>query len=342
MPAVTSVECSAAQPGPKKKEQACRRLSWGMTMSRQVQISLAPHLTEQFISEIEPIKGVTGISLHKGVSIKPKGDVITVELTNPALLELMRRLEARGLGKSADSSIVTSELLSSVSSPDAKELTREPSDAIWEEMESSLLKESNTNLNTLFLMFAAGFIAAVGVSTNTLHVVIGAMLIAPGFEPFTRIALGLVTGSQASRRGAHDVVRLYLALAVGAALATLMFLVMGQTPLSSAPGYLGHGELLSYWTSLTIPSTLVTAISAIAGAILVATNRSVLTAGVMTGLALVPAMTITVMAMIVGDWSACGLAATRWLIDSSLVLLLSMLVFVWKRRSVQGRPKMLL
>lgn len=311
-------------------------------MARQVQISLAPHLTDEFISEIEPIKGVTGISLHKGVSIKPKGDMITVELTNPALLELMRRLEARGLGKSADSSIVTSQLLSSVSSPDARELTREPSDATWEEMESSLLKESNANRNTLFLMFAAGVIAAIGVSTNTLHVVIGAMLIAPGFEPITRIALGVVTSSQARQRGASDLLRLYLALMLGAALTTLMLLAMGKAPLSSEPGYLGSGALLNYWTSLTILSTVVTSMSAIAGAILVATNRSVLTAGVMTGLALVPAMTITVMALIVGDWTASGQAALRWLIDCVLVLLFSILVFLWKRRSVQGRPNMLL
>lgn len=311
-------------------------------MSRQVQISLAPHLTDQFISEIEPIEGVTGISLHKGASIKPKGDVITVELTNPALLDLMQRLEARGLGKSADSSIVTSELLSSVSSPEARQLTREPSDATWEEMESSLLKESNTNLNTLFLMFAAGVIAAMGVSTNTLHVVIGAMLIAPGFEPITRIALGLVTGSQASHRGAHDLLRLYMALVLGAFLATLLLLAMDKPPLSSEPSYLGHGALLTYWTSVSIPSTVVTALSAIAGAILVATNRSVLTAGVMTGLALVPAMTVTVMATMVGDWEAAGSAALRWLIDCVLVLGLSVLVFFWKRRSVQGRPKMLL
>jgi hypothetical protein len=311
-------------------------------MSRHVQISLAAHLTEQFIREIEPIEGVTGIGLHKGVSIRPKGDMITVELTNPALLELMRRLEARGLGKSADSSIVTGQLLSSVSSPDARQLTREPSDATWEEMESSLLKESNTNRNTLFLMFAAGVMAAIGVSTNTLHVVIGAMLIAPGFEPITRIGLGLVTGSQASKRGAHDLLRLYLALMLGAAVTTLMFLAAGKPPLSSEPGYLGDSALLSYWTSLTLTSTVVTAMSAIAGAILVATNRSVLTAGVMTGLALIPAMTIAVMALIVGEWAVCGLAIVRWLIDCLLVLLLSVLVFVWKRHSVQGRPNMLL
>ncbi len=311
-------------------------------MSRHVQISLAAHLTEQFIREIEPIEGVTGIGLHKGVSIRPKGDIITVELTNPALLELMRRLEARGLGKSADSSIVTGQLLSSVSSPDARQLTREPSDATWEEMESSLLKESNTNRNTLFLMFAAGVMAAIGVSTNTLHMVIGAMLIAPGFEPITRIGLGLVTGSQASKRGAHDLLRLYLALMLGAAVTTLMFLAAGQPPLSSGPGYLGDSALLTYWTSLTLTSTVVTAMSAIAGAILVATNRSVLTAGVMTGLALIPAMTIAVMALIVGEWAVCGLAIVRWLIDCLLVLLLSVLVFVWKRHSVQGRPNMLL
>jgi hypothetical protein len=124
-------------------------------MSKHVEISVVPHLTEQFLSEIEGIESVTGISLHKGASLKPRGDVIAVNLTNPALLKLMQQLEARGLGKSADSSITTSHLLTSISSPDARQLIREPSDAAWEEMESSLLKESNTSLNTLSLMFAA-------------------------------------------------------------------------------------------------------------------------------------------------------------------------------------------
>jgi len=40
------------------------------------------------------------------------------------------------------------------------------------------------------------------------------------------------------------------------------------------------GDLVSYWTGITVPSLLVTLVAGVAGGVLVATNRAVLTAGV--------------------------------------------------------------
>ncbi|WP_462384106.1 DUF389 domain-containing protein [Pseudomonas sp. Marseille-QA0892] len=267
---------------------------------------------------------------------------MSVDLTNPAQLRLMERLEAHALGESDESSISSTETLSSISWPSAGLLAREASEATWEEMESSLLKESNTTPNTLILMFCAGVIATIGISTNALHVVAGAMLIAPGFEPISRIGLGIVAKSKAWQRGLQDLLWLYLALIAGAVSATLMFWSMGGHPLNSEPNYLGYGQLLQYWTSLSLTSSIVSILSGIAGAVLIATNRSVLTAGVMMGLALVPAMTITAVALINGDLAASGQAFLRWLIDLGAVLVCSVMVFAWKRRFVQRRSRMLL
>lgn len=168
------------------------------------------------------------------------------------------------------------------------------------------------------------------------------MLIAPGFEPISRIGLGIVAKSKAWQRGLQDLVCLYLVLIAGALTATLLFWAMGVDPLSSRPSYLGNGQLLQYWTSLSLTSTIVSVMAGIAGAVLIATNRSVLTAGVMTGLALVPAMTIAAVALVNGDFTASGDALLRWLIDLCAVLVFSIVVFAWKRRFVQRRSRMLL
>lgn len=311
-------------------------------MSRTVRITLPPRLTDTIVRELHGIDGVTGIRVERGVSIKPQGDVVSVDLTNPAQLHLMQTLAVYELGESDESSISSTEMLSSISWPSAGLLAREASEATWEEMESSLLKESNTTPNTIILMFCAGVIATIGISTNALHVVIGAMLIAPGFEPISRIGLGIVAKSKAWRRGLTDLIFLYATLIAGAVTATLMFWAMGDNPLDSRPSYLGDGQLLSYWTSLSLTSTIVSILAGVAGAVLIATNRSVLTAGVMTGLALVPAMTITAVALINGDLAASGNALLRWLIDLSAVLVFSVVVFAWKRRFVQRRSRMLL
>lgn len=70
----------------------------------------------------------------------------------------------------------------------------------------------------LGVMATAGFLAGLGLVSGTLHLVIGAMVIAPGFEPFSRLALGLIEGSRAWQRGLLDIAKGYAALAAGAAL----------------------------------------------------------------------------------------------------------------------------
>lgn len=78
-----------------------------------------------------------------------------------------------------------------------------------------------------------------------------------------------------------------------------------------------------------------------AGALVVATNRSVLTIGVMIALSLVPTAAITGMALVTGDWALSGRGLLRWLIEVGSVALFSTLVFIWKRVQVQQRKMML-
>jgi hypothetical protein len=184
-------------------------------MPRSVQISVPSEKTDDVIREMMKVQGLTGLRLQRGISLMPPGDSISVEITSRSLQDLMRLLDRMGIGQSIGS-VVTSHPLGIVSSPHASILATDTSEAIWEEVELTIGRESNMTLNGLLLMIAAGCVTVIGISTGALHLVIGAMVIAPGFEPISRIALGLAAGGQGWRRGAIDTAKAYTALILAA------------------------------------------------------------------------------------------------------------------------------
>ncbi|MFO7663936.1 MAG: DUF389 domain-containing protein [Chloroflexota bacterium] len=311
-------------------------------MPRRVEITISPVETEALVERIMGIDGLIGLRVQAGASRKPYGDVISLEITNRALPELARLLEGSGVGNSATGSFSTSEPISITSSTLDAAIVRDVSDATWEEMELVIAKNSNVNPDTALLMAITGVIATIGIATNALHIVVGAMLIAPGFQPIVRVALGIVGRSEAWRRGLADIARGYIALAAGAAATAHFLRALGESAIGmTEASYLPEGVLVSYWTTITVPSLVVTTVAGMAGALLIATNRAVLTAGVMVAIALVPGATIAVAAAIDGEFALAASGATRWLIEIVLVLLASLLVLQWKQSRVHRRPAML-
>jgi uncharacterized membrane protein len=311
-------------------------------MPRKVEITVPPRRREEIVARISAIPGVAGIRVQEGISRKPPGDVIAVELTNRALPELARTLAAAGVGLEDGASFSTSESISLVSASTARDVVTDTSEATWEEMEVVIAKNSNITPSAAAVMAIAGVLATIGIATNALHIVIGAMLIAPGFQPIVRIALGAVAGSDAWKRGVANTLKGYLALAAGAAATAVFLLALGRSPLGTdEPSYLAAGGLVSYWTTLTVPSLLVTFVGGAAGAVLIATNRAVLTAGVMVALALVPSATIAAAGLVAGEPGMAAAGAMRWIVEVLLVLFSAVLVMAVLRARVHRRPSLL-
>jgi hypothetical protein len=307
---------------------------------RTIEITVPPDQTDTLVAEIRSIPGLIGMRLHKGISLHPRGDVLSVQMTTTAFHALMPRLAARGIARGGDSSVTTSDPGSLVARPMAREIAEDKSEASWEEMEQSLAREGNMTSNGLALMFLAGVVAAMGIATNALHIVIGAMVIAPGFEPIVRMALGTVVRGVAWQRGAFDLLKGYGAIIIGAALAAALLDVTGYPPLGGEKSYLPAGVLVTYWTELTFPALMVSVAAAVAGAFVIIANRSVLTAGVMIALALVPSATIIGMALVQGEGSVAGASLLRWLVDVVIVYTGAVAVFAG-RRFRQGRGALL-
>lgn len=179
------------------------------------------------------------------------------------------------------------------------------------------------------LVVASGVLVVLGISANALHVTIAAMLVAPGFMPIMRITLGIVSRSRAVlQRGLIDVVLVYGVLIVTAGLMTLGLRAAGTDPLpGKAEYYAVTKSFFTYWTTVTASSILSSAAAALAGAILIATKRSVFTSGVMIGLALVPSAALVGMCLATGDIASAGKAAVRFLVDVALVLGVSAIFF---------------
>jgi hypothetical protein len=132
-------------------------------------------------------------------------------------------------------------------------------------------------------------------------------------------------------------VKAYAVLIVGAAIATFILYALGTTPSSSTSSYLPPNSLVDYWSSITASALLVSAAASIAGAILLATNRAVLTAGVMIGLALVPAAAMMGIALVEWNMTLLTQGGRRLLIEIALVCGASFLVFMWKRIFIHKR-----
>lgn len=226
-------------------------------MPRTVEVTVSSDQTDGLVESLRSRDEVLSVRLQRGESVKPPGDVISISTTNQDVQALARILDAHGIGTSPSTNLSTTELVSLVVPSARDRLNHDTSEGTWEEIETVIGKESNATGNTLAVMAISGFIAAVGLATNALHVVIAAMVIAPGFEPFLRISLGFTTGSTAWRRGLVQTAKSYAALLAGALTAAVVLRAFGTPPLGDTETYLPERVLVDYWTTFSLSTVMI-------------------------------------------------------------------------------------
>lgn len=304
---------------------------------RSIGLTVPERFTDAMLAELRDC-GPLAIRLQRGGSIEPVGDVIELEITDHSLGEVMRIADRYGLGDE-DGVTMTTSTPSSIINARYEALTRESQSTTWEELELSIGEDSTMTPDRVLVMGIAGLITGLGIVTGTVHAVIGAMVIAPGFQPFSRFVLGLVTGSSAWRGGLTDVLRAYGALLVGATVAGVLTMVLGESALDAGDDtYLAASDLVAFWTNVTWHGVAVSAVAAVCGGLLIAIDRTVLTAGVMVALALVPTAALVPMSLLAGEAGLAAAAAGRFGIEVVLVLAGSASVFTYKRASDRRRP----
>ncbi|HVM20075.1 MAG TPA: DUF389 domain-containing protein [Egibacteraceae bacterium] len=301
-------------------------------MPRTVNLAVPADRCEDLLAGLDQLD-LLGVRVHRGASVKPPGDVVQLDVDNETLADVMRVADRFDLGRPGGVAMSTVEPLSVIAA-DAQAHTREHGATTWEELELSMEADSTMTAEKVVMMAIAGMIAGAGIVSDAIHVVIGAMVIAPGFQPFARFVLGVVNRTRSSWLGGlNDVARAYAALLGGAALTAAVSAGLGDSALAAGlPSYLESGTLVRYWTTLTWPGVVVGAVAGICGGLLTSINRTVLTAGVMVALALVPSAALVSMSLVAGRPTLALDALVRFLVEVCLVLAGSAVVFAIKRR----------
>lgn len=305
-------------------------------MPRCVTISLPADRADLLVEELSNFDGILTLSRQRQASLLPPGDVLAVEVLDASVSALFALLSRHGAGTDGGMSVTTSEPTAVVSSSSAAALARDPSSTSFEEVEALLERESTMGANKVAAMAASGAIATVGLLTNSVHVVVGAMVVAPGFEPFLKVALRVAGRGRSFTRAFYDIGAGWSALVVGAAAAAVVLRLLGVSTGSPSGGYLPRGGLLAYWRDLTATATVLAVVAGAAGAVLVVASRAVLTAGVMIALALVPSAALVGIAVADGDLGLAADGALRWAHDAAIVMLVGAVVFAVYRAS-RGR-----
>jgi hypothetical protein len=215
------------------------------TMLKTVQIIIPSDQTDRIIEELRGLQGLIGLQLQCGGSVYPPGDIITVEVMNHSVPQLARMLEAGGLGRDKQMSMKTIAPLSLVSSGIIPQLEKDTTNATWEEMETLIRNKASANVNTLVLMGVAGAVAGIGLSTGAVHLVIGGMVIAPGFEPFARVSLGVVSRRVAWLQGLLAISAGYLSLIAGSLIVALLLYAISVSPIDGRSTYHASSDLIS-------------------------------------------------------------------------------------------------
>lgn len=309
-------------------------------MHRMIEITVPSNHTESLASELERLDDVLRLAVFRGASKKPEGDVIAVQALNRVADEVMRHVE-RLRDEGARVFVSTASLDSIIDPSNHEKLTEEVDEELWEEMETGLRHQSHVTQNFVILMATGGAVAAAGLVAPAREQVIAwvaASVIAPGFEPIAKIAMGFVLRDWiVLRRALVSLVVGYSALMVGAAIMIWLLLATGGASSVS----LAENEGVQRLVEPTWKSALISACAVLAGVVISASYRETNIAGPVMALALIPSAAAVGAAAALIEWDLSSRAAIRLALDVALILVEAAMFIAWKQVSFHRRRPMM-
>jgi uncharacterized hydrophobic protein (TIGR00271 family) len=269
---------------------------------------------------------------------KPEGDVILCDVAREDTSVVVSDL--RELNIDREGSIAMETIDSEISSAAVaaeKAAVGLPSDAVvWEEVESRTSENVELSANFLAFMVLAMLIAMVGILTDQLILIIGAMIVGPEFGPIAGLCVAAV-----EKR--HDLLKRSLtALLVGfpAGIMVVFLTVLLLDALGAVPSdFSQHGHpLTSIIASPDGWSFLVASLAGMAGVLSLTSTKSGALIGVLISVTTIPAASNIGVAAALGDWHEWVGAMEQLSLNLSAILLAGIgTLFVQRRLYVRRR-----
>lgn len=189
-----------------------------------MEISAPSYLTDAILGVLEPDGMVSSLSVMRGASVRPAGDVIVADIPREDANDILDRL--RAIGVHAEGSIHVQAVQTWMSRP-AFEAERQAPGAgadavVWADVVQRAYEDSELTWTFLSFMTLATLIAGIAIILDSQILVIGAMVLGPEFGAIAALGLALV---RRRRRLFTQALRtLAIGFAVAIALTTLVSL----------------------------------------------------------------------------------------------------------------------
>jgi uncharacterized hydrophobic protein (TIGR00271 family) len=296
-----------------------------------------PDLLPIVLGRLQRAPEVTNLWHVAEAVLKPPGDLVSCDVAKEEGSRLVAEL--RELGLDQRGSIAVEDVDASISrgAVAAEQLAPgSPADAVvWEEVESRLSESAVLSVSFLLLMTLATLIAAVGIVTDSIVLIIGAMVVGPEYGPIAGVCVAIV------ERRPREMVRSLQALLVGFPLAiaaagglTLALIAAGFAP--EALGPTGR-DLTIFISRPNWASVIVAVLAGLAGMLAVISAKSGALIGVLISITTIPAAANVGVAIAYANWGESGGAAVHLAINLAALLASGLVVLTVAARSRRRR-----
>jgi uncharacterized hydrophobic protein (TIGR00271 family) len=302
-----------------------------------LRIVVPSHQSEHALDLLSAAPSVCNVIYLPGVAHRPEGDVILCDVAREdasVIISDLRELEIDKEGSIAMEMIDSQVSSAAVAAEKAAEGL--PSDAVvWEEVETRTSENVELSGSFLAFMVLAMLIAMVGILTDQLILIIGAMIVGPEFGPIAGICVAAV-----QRR--RDLLKRSLrALAIGfpagitaTFLATLVLDAIGLVP----GDFMDHRPFTQFISSPNEWSFIVAFLAGVAGVLSLTSTKSGALVGVLISVTTIPAAANIGVAAALGDWHEWLGAMKQLSLNLSAILLAGIgTLFVQRRVYLRRR-----
>jgi uncharacterized hydrophobic protein (TIGR00271 family) len=297
-----------------------------------VRIVSPSDITADLVDRMTQDAAVFSITLHRGVSRHPDGDLVEFEVLNGAANAVLTDLRMLGLYRRG--SIVLEDVavfLSDEQDQAGARLGRFQQFApVWEEVEARVRAGAAYPPSWYLLLVIAGVIGAVGILTNSQILVVAAMVVGPEYGAMASMAFCL------PRRDWRPIKRGAIALTVGFSAAMLASLLLGMairggglTPRAYEFGVRPVSNLIN---TPNVFSVIVATLAAVVGVVSLTEARASTLIGVFVSVTTIPAAADVGLSAAYSDWSEARGSLFQLLLNVSLLVVVGAVAFVVQRR----------
>lgn len=294
-------------------------------------------LTEATMTLLQGTPSRSSLARYPAASIDPPGDVFVIEVQREAVNALVDDLTA--LGVAHEGTILISEPGTWVSQ---RGLTAEldsqhPDEVVWAEVIEDAYEQTTLTPIYLAFMIMATLLAAIAVITDSVILIIGAMVLGPDFMATIAMGLALV------RRRPHLLKQAIRTLVIGFAVAITVTALL--VALAGALGLVGPEDITGprpgteFIYTPNVWSFIVAIIAAAAGVLAMTSSLSTGIIGVFISVTTIPAAGNVALGLVFGEWQQVAGSAAQLGINVTGMAIAGWVTLALAQRFSQQRSK---